>query len=98
VSAAVKQGSSLHDAAASALAVERLSVTQSAEAVAAPGPRGMLQPITRPVLAQLDGHEGSIHRCRCSRYIAMQTLSCTEHVSHVSQVEGNLLPVCVDLV
>ena len=82
MSAAVKQGSSLDDAAASALAVERLTFTQSAVVAAAPGPRGTLQPITRPVLAQLDGHEGSIHRWRTNKSIMHATFRPNPHSHH----------------
>jgi len=86
VSAAVKQGSSLNYAAASALAVERLTVTQSVDAAVPPGPRGALQPITRPVLAQLDGHEGSIHRCKHSTFTVERILA--GHMTYRGEIAG----------
>ena len=59
-----RQGSSLTDAANSALAVERLALAHSNAAAPEGGAtQDVLRAITRPVLAQMDGHEGSIHRC-----------------------------------
>ena len=60
-----RQGSNLSDAVSSALAVERLTLDRSsAAATGDAAAQQVLTAITRPVLAQLDGHEGSIHRCR----------------------------------
>ena len=82
-----RQGSSLTDAANSALAVERLALAHSNAAAPEGGAtQDVLRAITRPVLAQMDGHEGSIHRCSLADELVLVDVFTRSHpVSDLGQ-------------